>query len=430
MRHMHEGPHAEPAGDFAARAAALDAADPLAGFRRRFVVDDPDLVYLDGNSLGRLPRATRERVTAVLDGDWGRGLVRSWDHWVDLPLRAGDRLATEVLGARPGDVAVLDSTTVNLYRVASAALADRPGRPAIVASADDFPTDRYVLDGLAREHGGEVRWLTPDPVEGVTAGEVAEALAPDVGLVVLSLVHYRSGAIADLEGIETLAREHDVHVLWDLSHAAGAIPLDLAARDVSLAVGCTYKYLNAGPGAPAFLYVRRDLQPTLRSPIQGWFGQRDQFAMGTSYDPADGIERFAAGSPPVLAMQTLDASLDAFEDAGMERVAAKGRALTSLAVDLADAWLAPLGFTLASPRDAERRGAHVSFRHPEAWRIARALIERAGVVADFRQPDLLRLGFAPLTTSFVDVHDALDRIRALVERGEHLAMAQEHRRVT
>jgi kynureninase len=411
---MHERLPAERTDDVAARAAALDGADPLAAFRDRFVVDDPDLVYLDGNSLGRLPLTTRDRVLAVLEDDWGRGLVRSWEHWVDLPLRAGDRLATDVLGARPGDVAVLDSTTVNLYRVASAALADRPARPVVVASADEFPTDRYVLEGLAREHNGPVRWLTPDPVAGVTADDVAAALGKgDVGLVVLSLVHYRSGAIADLEGIEAAAREHDVHVLWDLSHAAGAIPLDLAARDVGLAVGCTYKYLNAGPGAPAYLYVSPRLRDRLRPPVQGWFAQRDQFAMGPQFEPQAGIAGWLTGTPSILSMAGVEIGAAMVGEAGVEQIRAKGIALGRFAQDLFDAWLAPLGCELGSPADPGRRGNHLAIRHPDAEALTAALVAR-GVVPDFRGPDVIRVGMSPLTTSFDEVRRGLDVLRELL----------------
>jgi kynureninase len=387
--------------------------DPLAHFRDRFVFADDETIYVDGNSLGRLPRSTADRIAALVE-DWGDRLVSAWSDWIELPQSVGDLLARAALGARPGEVLVCDSTTVNLYKLADAALALRPG--AIVTDADNFPTDRYVLEGVARQRGR--RYLEAPTVEAAVA-------AASGGVLVLSLVDYRSGALLDARSI---TRATDALVVWDLSHAAGAVELDLSALD--LAVGCTYKYLNAGPGAPAFLHVRGDLQDAMRSPIQGWFGRRDQFAMGPGYDPADGIERFAAGTPSILGLHAIDASLDVVEGAGMPVIAAKARALTALAIDLADAWLTPLGFEVVTPRDAASRGAHVSLRHPAAWQVDRALIERAGVVPDFREPDLLRLGFSPLTTSFVDVHEGLGRIRAVVERGEHLAMPPEHRRVT
>lgn len=345
---------------------------------------------------------------------WGQQVVEGWHEWIDIPTGLGDRLARVVLGAQPGEVLVADSVTVNLYKLAHAAAAVRPGQ--IVTDAGNFPTDRYVLEGVAAQLGRRY----------MEAPSVDEALRAAVGgVLVLSLVDYRSAELLDLPGITAAT---DALVIWDLSHAAGAFEVDLSGAD--LAVGCTYKYLNAGPGAPAFLYVRRDLQPRLRSPIQGWFAQRDQFAMAGGFDPVEGIERFAAGTPSIVAMAALDGSLDIVEEAGMAAIAAKGRALTQLAIDLADAWLAPLGFEVASPRDAERRGAHISLRHPDAWRITRALIERAAVVPDHRPPDLVRLGFSPLTTRFVDVWDGLDRVRGQVERGEHHEVTAAPLRVT
>jgi kynureninase len=394
-------------------AADLDAADPLAPLRDRFVIPDPGRIYLDGNSLGRLPLLARERLNAAVD-DWATRAVEGWEEWIELPTQIGDRLAAVVLGGTPGEVLLADSVTVNLYKLAHAAADLRPG--PIVTDAGNFPTDRYVLAGVAEQRGRRY-------VEAPSVDAALDAAAG--GVLVLSLVDYRSGALLDLPAVTAAT---DALVIWDLSHAAGAVEIDL--RKAELAVGCTYKYLNAGPGAPAFLHVRRDLQPSMRSPIQGWFGQRDQFAMGSGYEPVDGIERFAAGTPSILGARLVDASLDLFAEAGMSRVAAKGRALTELAIELADTWLAPLGFEVASPRDPLRRGAHVSLRHPEAWLIDRALIERAGVVPDFRAPDLVRIGLAPLTTRFVDVWDALDRLRALVERGEHHDLPAARRRVT
>ena len=396
-----------------ARAIALDAADPLRALRDRFVVHDPGRLYLDGNSLGRLSVDVRQRLDDAVE-DWGRRVVEGWHDWIELPTRVGDRLAGVVLGASPGEVLVADSVTVNLYKLAHAAADLRDG--PIVTDAGNFPTDRYVLEGVARQRGRPY-------VEAPTVDDAVAAAAG--GVLALSLVDYRTGALLDAPSI---ARATDALVIWDLSHAAGAVELDLS--DLDLAVGCTYKYLNAGPGAPAFLYVRRDLHGTMRSPIQGWFGRRDQFAMGLGYEPADGIERFAAGTPSITGLHAIDASLDLLEAAGMAAIAAKARHLTGLAIELADAWLAPLGFEVATPRDATARGAHVSVRHPVAWQIDRVLIERAGVVPDFREPDILRLGFSPLTTSFADVNEGIERIRAVVERGEHLEMPREHRRVT
>jgi kynureninase len=399
-----------------ADAAALDAADPLAAFRERFVLGDSDRIYLDGNSLGRLPAATRERLKAGVD-EWGQRLVSGWPDWIDAPARVGDLLAAHVLGARAGEAIVVDSTTVNLYKLCAAALDVRAG--PLVIERGSFPTDRYVLEGLAAQRGLELRLVD----------DVASAL-DGAALVVHSHVDYRTGAIADMAGLTERAHAGGARIVWDLCHSAGAIPVDLRANGVELAVGCTYKYLNAGPGAPAFLYVAAELQPQLRSPIWGWFGQRDQFAMERPYDPMEGIGRFLAGTPPVLDLAAVEEGVRVTAEAGVDRLRAKSLELCELIIELHDAWLVPLGFALGSPRDGERRGSHVSLRHPEAWPICRALIERAAVIPDFRGPDSIRLGVAPLYTRFVDVYDALDRLRGLVERGEQRDVDQTRGRVT
>ncbi|HEY7920626.1 MAG TPA: aminotransferase class V-fold PLP-dependent enzyme, partial [Streptosporangiaceae bacterium] len=270
------------------RAADLDAADPLAGFRDRFAPLEPGLIYLDGNSLGMLPAATAARLADVIRQDWGTGLIRSWAHWMDLPGQVGDLLGEHLLGAGPGQVTVCDSTTVNLYKLACAAVDARPGRPVLVTDDDNFPTDRYVLAGIAARSGGQLRLIRTDPDQGIRPGDVRAAAGPDTALVCLSHVAYRSGGLADMAAITRLAHEAGALVLWDLCHSAGSVPVDLDGCGADLAVGCTYKYLNAGPGAPAFLYVRRDLQDQLTQPIQGWFGQQDQFTMGPRYQPAPG----------------------------------------------------------------------------------------------------------------------------------------------
>jgi kynureninase len=411
------------------RARALDAADPLASFVAESIVTEPDLLYLDGNSLGRLTHRARRRLLRVIDDEWAGGLVRSWEEWIDLPAQVGDALARHLLGAEPGEVAVGDATTVNLYKAASAAIAARPGARAVVTDDDNFPTDRYVLEGLAAHHGLEYREVRSDPVDGPDADAIGAAL--DGGaLLSLSHVAYGSGALADMAGLTALAHEHGALALWDLSHSVGSVPVQLAATGADLAVGCTYKYVNAGPGAPAFTYVRRDLQGALCQPIWGWFGQRDQFAMGPGYRPVDGIGSWLTGSPAVLGLACVDAGVAMLADAGIERLRAKGMALTSMIVDLAEAWLVPLGFTLASPRDPQRRGSHVALAHPDAWRISQALIDVTGVVPDFRTPDRIRLGPAPIATRFVDAWDALDRLRHLVETGAHERHDPPPRRVT
>jgi len=413
-----------------ATAEALDDADELAGFRERFVgTDDDRLIYLDGNSLGRLPRETPAAVARVVEQQWGEGLVGSWSTWIGDATRVGDQLAAGVLGAGPGEVLVGDSTTVNLYKLLVAGAKARPGRDVLVCTADDFPTDRYVVSGVAADRGMTVREIGADIDAGLDPAVLAGALDDRVAVVVLSLVAYRSGALADLAAITRLVHDAGALVLWDLSHAVGAVPIQLSAAGADLAVGCTYKYLNGGPGAPAFLFVRRDLQEQLRSPIQGWFGQRDQFAMGPVYEPADGIERFGVGTPNVLGTAAVEVGARLVAEAGVDRLAAKGRAMTDLIVGFGDAWLAPHGAVLASPRQAAARGSHVTFAHPQAWQLTQALIER-GVVPDFRTPDRVRLGPAPLYTRFVEVWDAMDRFRGLLEEGQLERYSAERSRVT
>jgi kynureninase len=404
-----------------AHAEALDAADRLADLRDRFVFGDGDRIYLDGNSLGRLPRVVEERVAALVEA-WGSSVVGGWHEWIEWPVRVGDLVGREILGARPGEVLAADSVTVNLYKLAAAALERQAPRRVLVTAVDEFPTDRYVLQGL-----GEVRMLESDP----SAEDVAAACAPgDVALVCLSHVNYRSGALADLPGITAAAHEAGALVLWDVSHSAGVVPIGLEEHGVDLAVGCTYKYLNAGPGAPAFLYVREELLPELRSPIQGWFGQREQFAMLPEYDPEPGITRFLAGTPPIVALAAVEPAVELVAQAGLPALREKSVALTAYAIELHDAWLAPLGFELGTPRDPDRRGSHVSLRHPEGWPICRALIERANVVPDFRAPDSVRFGLPPLYTRFADVWDAFDRLRRLVEAETYLEVDPALGRVT
>ncbi|HEX8123657.1 MAG TPA: aminotransferase class V-fold PLP-dependent enzyme [Solirubrobacteraceae bacterium] len=404
-----------PGGLIREQAAALDAEDPLAGFRGRFAIDDSGPLYVDGNSLGRAAHAAAEAIAEAGEA-WATKLIGGWDAWIDAPRRTGDLLAEHVLGARPGEVIVCDSTTVNLYKLAGAVLNEEAG--PIAALSDDFPTNRYVLQGLAAQHGVDLRLVSRAqlPYE-----------ARDARLVCLSHVDYRTGEVAEMGALRPA--KNGV-VLWDLSHSAGAVELDLAGAGADLAVGCTYKFLNGGPGSPAFLYVRTDLQERLRSPIQGWFGQREQFEMGPRYDPVHGIERFLAGTPPILSLAPVEAAVKVIAQAGMPVIAPKTRALTELFVHLHDEWLAPLGFVLGSPRGARGRGGHVALRHPQAWAITRALIERADVVPDFRGPDIIRFAFPALYTRFVDVVDVAQRTRDIVERGEHERVDAGPRRVT
>jgi kynureninase len=397
-------------------AEELDAADPLAGFRDRFALDDPGLIYLNGNSLGALPRATLRRLETVIRQEWGTALARSWEHWVDLPGQAGD-LVGELTGAAPGQVVVADNTTVNLYKLACAALDARPGRRVIITDRDNFPSDRYVFEGIAAQRGLELRMLDTDINEGLDAGQVRAAVDEDTALVSLSHVAYRSGALADMAGITEIVHAAGALMLWDLCHSVGAVPAELDRCDVDLAVGCTYKYLNAGPGAPAFLYVASRLQETLRQPVWGWFSQRDQFAMGPAYDPAPGIAKFVTGTPSILGAAAVEEGARLLLEAGLDPIRAKSRRLTGYLVELGGAWLEPLGCTLATPRDGARRGGHVTYCHPDAKQITGRLAA-AGIVTDYRTPDRFRFGLSPLTTRFTDVWTAVAATRDLLKGEE------------
>jgi kynureninase len=403
-----------------------DAEDPLGSFRDRFATAGEDLCYLDGNSLGRPPAETAERLARVVTEEWGGGLVRSWSTWIDWTRRLGDTLGTRLLGAAEGEVVLSDSTSVNLYKLAAAAVASWTGHHpgavgTILFDVEDFPTDRYVVQGLAAERGLTARGIAPAGLEG--------ALGDDVALVVLSLVNYRTAELLDMASVNAMAREAGTRVLWDLSHAAGALPVRLAEAGAELAVGCTYKYLNAGPGAPAFLYVRRDLQPLLKQPVWGWFGQRDQFAMGPEYEPAEGIERFLAGTPAILSLAAVEPALEVCVAAGVDQIRRKSVRQCELIIELADRWLHRYGIRVATPRSSERRGGHVCLRGPDMWRLCQALAH-AGVIGDFRAPDCLRLAPAPLYTRFTEVWDAMDRLRSILANGLQEHFSAEPGRVT
>jgi kynureninase len=388
-------------------AVALDERDPLRSFRDRFVFD-PDVVYLDGNSLGCLPRATIERLGEVIAEQWGRRGIRGWEEgWIELPAAVGELVASVALGAAPGQTVIGDSTSVCLYKLASAALDARPGRREIVTDLDNFPTDRYVLEGIARARGLELKW-----VRAPTVAAVASGVGPQTALVSFSHVSYRTAYVAAMRSISALVREAGALMLWDLSHSAGSVPLALDEHDADLAVGCTYKYLHGGPGAPAYMYVRAELQEQLRQPIWGWLGRRDPFEMAPGYVAAAGMRSFLSGTPPVLGLVAVEEGVRVVGEAGIAAIRDKGIRLTELAIALADS---VEGVSVASPREVERRGAHVALAHPDARELCRALIER-GIIVDFRPPDIVRFGFAPLTTRYVDVWDGIAALRGLLER--------------
>ncbi len=392
-----------------------DAGDPVAALRYEFELADGEPIYLDGNSLGRQPRAAAGRVAAAL-GEWRTRLVGGWDDWIDLPSTVGDRIG-RLVGAAPGQVVVSDSTTVNLFKLGLAAL--DAGGGGIVGDGEDFPTVRYVLQGLAERTGRPLRWL-PTDLDGAA-------------LLCLSAVNFRSATLADMAAVTAGAHRAGALVLWDLSHAAGCVPVDLDGSGADLAVGCTYKYLNGGPGAPAWLYVRRELQGLLRQPIWGWWGQRDPFAMADAYDPAPGTARFLAGTPNILGIAAVDAGIDPLLSVGMPALWDKTRALVALLAARVDALLVPLGARLASPADPEGRGGHLAVAHPDSWRTVRTLIDRGQVVGDFRPPDVMRLAPVAAYTRFVDVWDAVDRIASVLASAASGALGDRpapRRRVT
>jgi kynureninase len=402
-------------------AAALDAVDPLARFRERFLVPEgePVVAYLDGNSLGRPLADTGDRLAAFTAGPWGQRLIRAWDEqWMEEPFRLGDRLGEVVLGAAAGQTVVADSTSVMIYKLVRAALDVQAGsgRDEIVVDSENFPTDRFIVEGIAAERGATIRWITPDPSTGVTRADVEPALGERTAVVLLSHIAYRSGYVADAAAITEAVHRAGALVVWDLCHSAGSVPLALDAWGVDLAVGCTYKYLNGGPGSPAFGYVRRDLQDALRQPIWGWMGAADPFGMTESYEPAAGMRRFLTGTPPILAMQPLSGMVELIAEAGgIEAIRDKSVRLTEFAAALVDRDLAPLGVEFASPRDPGVRGSHVTINHPR-FREVTALLWERGVIPDFRPPHGLRIGLSPLSTSFEEVEAGIAAIRdALAE---------------
>jgi len=402
--------------DLAGRAAALDATDPLVHFRDQFIgSDDPEIIaYLDGNSLGRPLRATRDRISGFVDEVWARRLIRAWDEgWMDDPIRIGNDIGRVALGAAPGQTVVGDSTSVMLYKWIRAGLARQPGRDEIIADVGNFPTDRFVLEGIAAERGLRLRWLEADRSGGVTVEQVAQVIGSHTALIVLSDVAYRSGYLADVPAVTTLAHDHGALVLWDVCHSVGVIPRRLDEWRVDLAVGCTYKYLNGGPGSPAFGYVRAELQDRLRQPIQGWMGSAEPFAMADHYTPSHGIRGFLSGTPSILGMLAMQDMLALIEQAGLEVIRAKSVALTEFALEVSDQLLEPLDVQIGSPRDAARRGSHVTLEHPNFGITVGQLWER-GVIPDFRPPDGLRIGLSPLSTSFSEVYRGLAIVREML----------------
>ncbi len=398
--------------------AELDAADPLATQREAFYAPDADQLtsYLDGNSLGRPLKATAAHLASFVHDAWGSRLIRGWDEqWMDEPTKVGDRIGEVTLGAAPGQTTVGDSTSVMLYKMIRAAVDSQPGRDEIIIDRDNFPTDRFIIEGIAKERGATIKWIAANPASGVRAADLDGLLGERTAVVVLSHVAYRSGFLADAKGITAKVHQAGALMLWDLCHSVGSVPLELDEWGVDLAVGCTYKYLNGGPGSPAFAYVNASQQDRLQQPIWGWMGAANPFGMTDSYEPAQGIRRFITGTPPVLAMQPLKDMVELIALVGMEAVRAKSIKLTEYAIALSEEHLVPLGAEIVSPRDPAERGSHITVDHPLFADVTAALWEK-GVIPDFRPPHGLRIGLSPLSTSYAEVELGVTAIRdALAE---------------
>jgi kynureninase len=418
-----------------AYALELDKNDPLAHYRSKFVITDPNLCYLDGNSLGRLPHATVKTVSDYLSQEWGNEVVTGWAHWIDEAQIAGDLLGRAVLGSAAGQVLVCDTTSVNFYQLCLAAINARPGRRTIITDAANFPTDRYILDGIAKQFDLNLVLIDNENPsiaqnELITAEILEEHMTEDVALVTFEVIQYRSGARTDIKSITDLARSYGALVVWDASHAAGAIEMNFDANGVDLAVGCTYKYGNSGPGSPAWLYVNKRVQKELQVPIQGWFGNEDQFGMGADFKKAEGIRGFQIASPSIIGIRGVQVAYDMIEEAGIDVIASKAAIGTQMMIDLFDEWLEPLGYTLLTSRNPKERGGHISLGHPDAAKICVALRKFANVIPDYRTPNAIRLAISPLPTSYVEVWDGFQRIKDLTETRQYEKVEGSDSRVT
>lgn len=399
-----------------AYAKKLDASDPLAPFRERFVIDDASLIYLDGNSLGRLPHAVLALSEDLLRRQWGGRLIRSWNEgWMDLSGRIGSKIA-KLIGGKASEVVIADSTSVNVFKLALAALGSSGDRNEIVTDALNFPSDRYILEAVVKlgPPGSTVRVAPSDDGQTVSIAALEQLITERTALVALTHTAFKSGFTYDLAAITALAHRKGARILWDVSHSVGALPIDLSKAQADLAVGCGYKYLNGGPGAPAFMFVREDLQKTLDNPVSGWFSHRHQFTFAPDYEPAEGISRFLTGTPPVLSLALMEPGVDLILEAGMDAIRLKSVLQSNYFISLWEEILVPLGFTLDSPRDPGIRGSHVSLGHAEAYRIDQSLIQDRGIVPDFRPPSHLRFGITPLYTRFIELHSAIRALQEIV----------------
>ncbi|MEZ5072209.1 MAG: kynureninase [Bacteroidales bacterium] len=417
-------------------AVHCDLHDPLHSYRDRFHIAEDGLIYLDGNSLGRLPLATENAFQGLLQKQWGERLVRSWNEgWYHMSTRLGKKIA-QLIGAHPEEVIVCDSVSVALYKLAYGALKLRPERTEILSDDMNFPSDLYVMQGLIRQFGDRHLLRLVKSTDGVSGNmtDLLRLVSTQTALVTLTHTAFKSGFVYDMERVTELAHMHGALVLWDLSHSVGAMPIRLKGAGVDLAVGCTYKYLNGGPAAPAFLFVRRELQEAMENPIQGWFGDENPFEFRLSYRPAAGIRKFLTSSPPVLAMATLEPAVDLILEAGLDKIREKSMAQTAYALALAREWLSGLDFRVGSPETADRRGGHICLKHAEAYRICRALTDPSvggrAVIPDFREPNNIRLGMSSLYTSYEEIYMALDQIRAIVRQKLYKKYPQAKETVT
>ena len=413
----------------------LDKKDPLAHFKSQFVISDPEMCYLDGNSLGRLPKSTITAINDFMTKEWGPEVVTGWSHWVDAAQSTGDLLGEAALGAGNGQVLVCDTTSVNFYQLCLAAIRARPGRKTIITDAANFPTDRYILAGIAQQFGMNLVIIDNEDAaiaqhERITTQVLAPYLNDDVALVTLEVIQYRSGARTDIKSITDQVRAIGGLVLWDASHAVGAIELELDDNGVDLCVGCTYKYGNSGPGSPAWLYVSLRIQSELSVPIQGWFAQEAQFEMGPVFERSHTIRGFQIASPSLMGIRCVQTAFEIIREAGIDAIAHKAAIGTQLMIDLYDAWLAPLGFELNTSRNAKERGGHISLVHADAAQICIALRQISNVIPDYRTPNSIRLAISPLPTSYVEVWDGFDRMRDLVASGRYKQVQESGSRVT
>ena len=399
-------------------ALQLDTQDKLASFKEAFVIPDPNLVYFDGNSLGMMPKAAQEKSRQIVDEQWGKDLIRGWNKgWWDAPSRVGDKIG-QLIGAAAGQTLVGDTVSVNLFKLATSALTLQPTKTKIITDTFNFPSDLYILQGIKQTLGNKHEIVLIGSQDGDITPNLAAleaAIDENTALVTISHVVFKSGYMYDMQRITELAHKKGALVLWDLSHSVGSVPVHLDACNADFAIGCTYKYLNGGPGAPAFLYVNKKLQEKLSSPIWGWWGQKNPFDFDLDYQPAPGAQRFLVGTQPMISLLTMEAALEPLLQAGMDSLREKSILMTDFASFLTESWLVPFGFSLGSPVDSAMRGSHISIRHPEGYRINRALIEEMNLIPDFRAPDNLRLGFAPIYLSFTDVWEGFDRIRRVMD---------------